>query len=143
MYVVVRGKAPGGRGVGRGEYGAGQRRGSAACDGGESEAACDDFARPVDQLPDSVAGRRGDVVHGIVDCCIGTGCGVDASAGGDDGAVGSEERHEDGVILGRRGDGDEELDEGLDAAVDGHVGGEKILPVDRGSGVRVGALLLE
>ena len=81
MYVVVRGEAPGGRGVGRGEDGAGQRRGSAS-DGGESETACDDLARPVDQLPNSVAGRRGDVVHGIVDRCIGKGCGVDASAGG-------------------------------------------------------------
>ena len=49
----------------------------------------------------------------------------------------------DGVIFGRRGDGDEELDEGLDAAVDGHVGGEKLHPVDRGGGLRVGALLLE
>jgi len=56
LYVVVRGEAPGGRGVGRGEDGAGQRRGPASgC--GEGETAFDDVERLVDQLPDSVAGR--------------------------------------------------------------------------------------
>jgi len=76
-------------------------------------------------------------VHGIVDRCIGKGCGVDASAGEDDGAVGRNKLHEDGVMLGRRGDGDEELDKGLDAAVNGHVDGEKLHPVDRGGDARV------
>jgi len=71
----------------------------------------------------------------MVDHGIGKGCGVDASAGGEDedGAVGREELREDGVLFGRRGDDDEELDEGLDSAVNRHVERENPKPV-AGSG---------